>query len=64
LLEYNKADPPPETIPSATAALVAQIASLIKSFISLTSVSDAPPTFKTATPPVNFPNLSSNFSLS
>lgn len=64
LLAYNKADPPPTTIPSAAAALVAHNASFILSFSSLTSVSEAPPTFNTATPPVNFPNLSSSFSLS
>lgn len=61
---YNKATPPPGTIPSSDAALVAQRASSILSFNSPTSTSDAPPTLITATPPVNLPNLSCNFSLS
>lgn len=61
---YNRAHPPPITIPSSDAALVAQIASFILSFNSFTSVSVAPPTFKFATPPVNLANLSWNLSLS
>jgi len=61
---YNKATPPPGTIPSSAAALVAHNASLILSFNSPTSTSDEPPTFRTATPPVSLPSLSCNFSLS
>jgi hypothetical protein len=61
---YNKAEPPPGTIPSSAAALVAHKASLILSFNSPTSTSDEPPTFKTATPPVSLPSLSCSFSLS
>jgi hypothetical protein len=64
LIAYNKAHPPPITIPSSEAALVAQIASSILSFNSLTSVSLAPPTLRIATPPVNLASLSWNFSLS
>ena len=61
---YNKAHPPPTTIPSSTAALVAFKASVILSLISLTSTSDAPPTLTIPTPPYNLANLSYNFSLS
>lgn len=64
LVAYKSAQPPPITIPSSDAAFVAQIASSILSFNSLTSVSVAPPTFKLATPPTNFASLSWNFSLS
>ena len=63
-MAYSKAHPPPMTIPSCAAALVAQIASSILSFNSFTSVSVAPPTLRFATPPVNLANLSCNFSLS
>jgi len=52
------------TIPSYTAALVALIASVILSLISLTSISEAPPTLIMPTPPLNLANLSCNFSLS
>jgi hypothetical protein len=61
---YNKAHPPPITIPSSTAALVAQIASWILSLISPTSTSEAPPTLIIPTPPFNLASLSYNFSLS
>ena len=64
MLACNKATPPPITIPSSAAALVAQMASLILSFSSLTSTSEAPPILRTATPPVNLPNLSCNLLLS
>ena len=63
-MAYSKAHPPPITIPSSAAALVAQIASSILSFNSFTSVSVAPPTLRLATPPVNLANLSWYFSLS
>ena len=61
---YKRATPPPGTIPSSEAALVAHNASSILSFNSATSTSDAPPTLITATPPVSLPYLSYNFSLS
>jgi len=61
---YNKAHPPPITIPSSVAALVAQRASLILSLTSPTSTSEAPPTLIIPTPPFNLANLSYNFSLS
>lgn len=61
---YNKADPPPTTIPSSTAALVEHKASSILSLISPTSTSEAPPTLMIPTPPFNLANLSYNFSLS
>ena len=56
--------PPPGTIPSSTAALVALIASSKRSFLSFISVSVAAPTLIIATPPANFASLSCNFSLS
>jgi chaperonin GroEL len=49
---------PPGTMPSSTAALVEFIASSTLSFLSFTSISVAPPTLKTATPPASFANLS------
>ena len=58
------AAPPPITIPSSTAALVALKASSTRSFFSFISVSVAAPTLITATPPLNFASLSCNFSLS
>jgi len=61
---YNKAHPPPTTIPSSTAAFVAFNASVILSLISPTSTSDPPPTLIIPTPPFNLANLSYNFSLS
>ncbi len=48
------AAPPPMTIPSSTAALVALRASSTLSFFSFISVSVAAPTFMTATPPESF----------
>jgi hypothetical protein len=55
---YKSATPPPGTIPSSEAALVAQSASSILSLSSETSTSEAPPTLMTATPPVSLPSLS------
>ena len=43
--------PPPATMPSSTAALVALRASSMRSFFSFISVSVAAPTLTTATPP-------------
>jgi hypothetical protein len=63
-LALRYATPPPGTMPSSTAALVAFKASSILSFFSFTSTSVAAPTLITATPPVNLANLSSNFFLS
>ncbi len=54
----KKATPPPGTMPSSTAALVALRASSTLAFFSFISVSVAAPTFITATPPINFANLS------
>ncbi len=53
-----KATPPPGTIPSSFAALVAFNASSILSFLSFNSTSEAAPTSITATPPESFANLS------
>jgi len=55
---YKRAQPPPTTIPSSAAALVALRASSTLSFLSLTSTSVAPPTLITATPPASFASLS------
>ena len=52
------ADPPPGTIPSSTAALVALRASSILSFFSFSSVSVAAPTLITATPPASLASRS------
>ena len=52
------AEPPPEIIPSSTAALVAARASSIRSFASFISTSVAAPTRITATPPASFASLS------
>ena len=59
-----RAIPPPSTTPSANAALVANKASSTLSFFSLISISELPPTEIIATPPINLPNLSCNFSFS
>ena len=56
--------PPPETIPSSTAALVALRASSMRSFFSFISVSVAAPTLMTATPPAILARRSWSFSLS
>ena len=56
--------PPPGTIPSSTAALVALRASSMRSLRSFSSVSVAAPTLMTATPPTSLAILSSSFSLS
>ena len=63
-IESIRTVPPPATIPSSTAALVAARASSILSFLSLSSTSVAAPTWITATPPESFASLSCNFSLS
>jgi len=41
---YRRAKPPPGTTPSSTAARVAFNASVIRSFFSLTTTSELPPT--------------------
>ena len=56
--------PPPATMPSSTAALVAFSASSSLSFLSLSSVSVAAPALITATPPTSLASLSCSFSLS
>jgi len=63
-LALKNAIPPPGTIPSSTAALVALTASSTLSFNSFNSASVAAPTFTIATPPLNFASLSCNFSFS
>ena len=63
-ITFNNTVPPPGTIPSSTAALVAASASSILNFLSLSSVSVAAPTWITATPPASLASLSCNLSLS
>ena len=60
----RRATPPPGTMPSSTAALVACIASSTRAFFSFISVSVAAPTFTTATPPTSFARRSWSFSRS
>ena len=57
-IAFTRATPPPDTIPSSTAALVELRASSILSFLSLSSVSVAAPTLITATPPASLASLS------
>merc|ERR1719339_924742 len=59
-----RATPPPGTIPSSTAALVALRASVTRSFFSLTSTSLDPPILSTATPLASLAILSWSFSFS
>ena len=61
---FSRAVPPPDTIPSSTAARVELRASSMRSLRSFNSVSVAAPTLMTATPPANFARRSCNFSLS
>ncbi len=63
-VHLNKATPPPGRTPSSTAARVAFNASSTLSFFSFTSISVAPPTLMTATPPESLASLSCSFSLS
>src|SRR3972149_1277874 len=58
------ATPPPETMPSSTAARVACTASSTRCLRSLSSVSVAAPTWTTATLPESFPSRSWSFSRS
>ena len=60
----SKALPPPGTIPSAIAALVALDASSALSLISPISRSELAPTYTMATPPINLAKRSSCFNLS
>mmetsp|Transcript_113924 Transcript_113924/g.322206 ORF Transcript_113924/g.322206 Transcript_113924/m.322206 type:complete len:250 (-) Transcript_113924:237-986(-) len=61
---WISAAPPPGTMPSSSAAFVAQSASFSRSLTSFTSTSLAPPTLITATPPLNFASRSFILSLS
>mmetsp|Transcript_22213 Transcript_22213/g.50730 ORF Transcript_22213/g.50730 Transcript_22213/m.50730 type:complete len:224 (-) Transcript_22213:791-1462(-) len=58
LVALRSAVPPPGTMPSSSAALVALRESFRRSLISLTSTSLAPPTFITATPPLSLASRS------
>ena len=60
----SNAVPPPATIPSSTAAFVADKASSILSFLSFISTSVAAPTPITATPPASLAKRSCKASLS
>ena len=60
----SSATPPPGTMPSSTAALVACIASSTRAFFSFISVSVAAPTLMIATPPTSLASRSCSFSRS
>ncbi len=60
----SRATPPPATMPSSAAALVACIASSTRAFFSFISVSVAAPTLMRATPPMSFARRSWSFSRS
>ena len=60
----RSATPPPGTMPSSTAALVACIASSTRAFRSFISVSVAAPTLMMATPPTSLASRSWSFSRS
>ena len=62
--QRSSATPPPATMPSSTAALVACIASSTRAFFSFISVSVAAPTLMTATPPTSLASRSWSFSRS
>src|SRR5213593_3063868 len=57
LVAWRRATPPPATMPSSTAARVACMASSTRSLRSFTSISVAPPTRSTATPPASLEAL-------
>jgi hypothetical protein len=61
LIALRSATPPPATIPSFAAALVACRASSTRSFFSLRAVSVPAPTLITATPPDNLAKRSSKY---
>mmetsp|Transcript_69126 Transcript_69126/g.218680 ORF Transcript_69126/g.218680 Transcript_69126/m.218680 type:complete len:332 (+) Transcript_69126:130-1125(+) len=63
-LSLSRVDPPPITMPSCTAALVALRASSTRSFFSLSSVSVCAPTCTIATPPERRAMRSLSFSFS
>ena len=62
-LAFNKAIPPPGTIPSLIAAFVAQIASSTLSFFSLSSILELAPTLTVATLAFNLANLFSSLTI-
>ncbi len=64
LEQRSRATPPPGTMPSSTAALVACMASSTRAFFSFISVSVAAPTLITATPPTSLASRSWSFSRS
>ena len=64
LAAWTSATPPPGTMPSSTAALVACMASSTRAFFSFISVSVAAPTLITATPPDSLARRSCSFSRS
>ena len=63
-VQRSSATPPPGTMPSSTAALVACMASSTRAFFSFISVSVAAPTLMTATPPTSLASRSCSFSRS
>ena len=61
---FSKATPPPDTIPSLIAALVAQIASSTLSAFSFNSISESAPTLTVAILADNLANLFSSLIVS
>ena len=61
---WTSAEPPPATMPSSTAARVAEMASSRRCFFSLSSTSVAAPTRMTQTPPASLASRSCSFSRS
>ena len=61
---WTSAEPPPATMPSSIAARVAEMASSMRCFFSLSSTSVAAPTLMTQTPPASLASRSWSFSRS
>ena len=61
---WTSAEPPPATMPSSIAARVAETASSMRCFFSLSSTSVAAPTLMTQTPPASLARRSWSFSRS
>jgi hypothetical protein len=59
-----RAEPPPATMPSSMAARVAEMASSMRCFFSLSSTSVCAPTLMTQTPPASLARRSWSFSRS
>ena len=64
LTAWMRAEPPPATMPSSMAARVAEMASSMRCFFSLSSTSVCAPTLMTQTPPASLARRSWSFSRS